>query len=241
MPFPRVKGQMYEQDFHLPMAACWTDRALSGRRIDDIVSFVDIAPTLIEIAGGTGHHQFEGKSLLDLILSTKSGIVDTSRNKAYFCREKQDLGRENDMGYPVRCIRTMEYLYVRNYEPDRWPAGNPETNYTNCDSSPTKDLILRLHENGNDKYYRPCFGKRPGEELYDIISDPECMRNLSLDDEYKEINLSLRSELEKKLRDTGDPRIFGNGYIFESYPDVSADKSHSWKAYKEGWWNKQIY
>ena len=41
----------------------------------------------------------------------------------------------------MRARRTPEYLYVRNYEPDRWPVGNPETNYPNCDNSPTKTLI----------------------------------------------------------------------------------------------------
>lgn len=230
MAFPRVKGQMYEQDFHIPMAIQWKNGMEGGRVIDDLVSFVDIAPTILEAAKLKLHPQMEGKSLLPLLKSNKSGEVE-GRNRAYMAKERHDVGTEDDVSYPVRCIRTEQYLYVRNIKPDLWPAGNPETGFTNVDPSPTKTLILSDPET---IYYRLAFGKRPLEELYDIIKDPECMENLASIPEFRGVADELWEELKKKLIASNDPRLFGRGDEFDSYEYVG-DKSHSWKAYKEGW------
>lgn len=240
MPFPRVKGQMYEQDFHLPMALCWKNATPGGRKVDDLVSFIDLAPTFLEAAGVNIHSRISGKSLMDIICSYKSGQVNKNRDRVHMGREKHDLGRENDWGYPVRCIRTKEYLYVRNFEPGRWPAGNPETGFTNCDGSLTKDLVIRQHEEGNDYYFNLAFGKRKVEELYNIIEDNACMHNLADKPEYKKLKEQLWLELKQLLEKTGDPRIFGQGDIFETYEYVGEGK-HSWKNYIEGTFEKQTF
>ena len=62
-------------------------------------------------------------------------------------------GEQHSVGYPARAIRTDRYLYVRNFKPDRWPAGDPEYNYMNCDGSPTKTYLTELAENENDYMY----------------------------------------------------------------------------------------
>jgi len=239
-PFPRVKGQMYEDDFHLPMAACWRDVMKPGRRIDDLVSFIDLAPTFIEAAGTQVHPQMGGHSLMTILTSDADGLVETNRNRVVMGRERHDMGREGDKGYPVRCIRTPEYLYVRNFTPDRWPAGNPETGFTNVDSSPTKTLILEQHQRGDSRHFDLSFGKRPAEELYNIVSDTECMVNLADDPAYAELKRQLWSELEAVLRETGDPRIEGEGDVFDTYEYVG-NAPHSWKNYIEGGWKKQGY
>lgn len=236
MPFPRVKGQMYEQDFRMPMALCWKKETEGRRVVEDLVSFVDIAPTFLEAAGLESRSQMVGESLLDLVGSEVSGWIDEGRDVAYMGKERHDVGREGDVGYPVRCIRTKKYLYVRNFKPDRWPAGNPETGFTNCDPSPTKSVILIRHRYGKEGYFQSSFGKRPKEELYNIVKDPECMNNLAEKDEYKELKEELWERLKKELRKTGDPRIFGNGKIFNDY-EYQDDMSNSWKAYEEGWFS----
>ncbi len=240
MPFPRVKGQMYEQDFHLPMAACWPAAAAGGRAIADLIGFVDVAPTFLAAAGLPPHPHMAGRSFLDLLLSGREGQVDPSRTRAYFGRERHDLGREDDLGYPVRCIRTPQYLYVRNFAPERWPAGNPETGFTNCDSSPTKSRILELHAGGESACYDWCFGRRPAEELYDVLRDPDCVTNLAGNPEFAALKKGLWQELQETLRRTGDPRIEGRGDVFEGYPYVGRDH-HSWKALREGRWQPQKY
>ena len=147
-PFPRVKGQMYEDGFRMPFAAMWPDRVPAGRVVDDLVSFIDLAPTFLEVAGLPIPNYMAGRTLTDVLCTERWGVITDYRTRAYMGRERHDLGREGDLGYPARCIRTPQHLFVRNFEPDRWPAGNPETGYTNCDSSPTKSRILELYEIG---------------------------------------------------------------------------------------------
>jgi len=138
MPFPRIKGQSYEYSNHLPMAIMWGKGIKNpGRTIDDFVNFIDIAPTLLETAGisesESGMQVIEGKSLTDIFKSKKSGIIDPNRDHILIGKERHDVGRPDDQGYPIRGIIKDGYLYIRNFKTERWPSGNPETGYLNCD------------------------------------------------------------------------------------------------------------
>lgn len=230
-PFPRVKGQMYDDDFRLPFAAMWRSRMPGKRTVDDLASFIDIMPTFLEVAGIDVPAELPGRSLTDLFFAQGSGTVTDYRDRAVMGKERHDVGRENDAGYPVRCIRTPRYMYARNYEPDRWPAGNPETGYRNCDASPTKSRILELHEKRQDEnFFQLSFGKRPAEELYDIKKDPFCLTNLADKPELADVKNRLRRELDEQLERSEDPRFFGDGDVFDTYEYVG-DPPHSWKNY----------
>lgn len=236
-PFPRVKGQMYEQDFHLPFVARYGNCESSMRCVEEIINFIDIAPTFLEAAGLAPCEKMQGKSFFDLLKGEKTHC---ERKETFFGREKHDLGREEDLGYPVRCIRTEQFLYIKNFAPNRWPAGNPETGYTNCDSSPTKRIILEMKDSGEPYYYDLAFGKRPEKELYNILDDPECLHNLVQEEKYKNIIEELDDKLMKLLKSTGDPRICIDENYFEQFP-YTGDDRHSWKALQEGRWKKQIF
>lgn len=239
--FPRVKGQMYEQDFHLPMVAQWPSKTTKkGRRICDFVSFPDLAPTILQAAGLPIPSCMSGKSFSDIFETDAEGQIHAERNVAYFGREKHDPGRQGengacDVGYPVRCIRTEQYLYIRNFAPNRWPAGNPETLLPNCDYSPTKQKIITLKENGNDHYWTLAFGKRPPEEFYNIQQDPECITNLAFHKAYRPIMDSMWTQLETFLKKTEDPRLTDPDY-FDRMPSLWDGAACTWKAYEEGKW-----
>ncbi len=228
MPFPRIKGQIYEAGFHLPLAVRWGSAIQGGRKVDDFVNVRDIAPTFLEAAGLEVPDPMTGRSFLEALRAEGSGWVDRTRNRMVVGKERHDLGRPDDQGYPVRAIRTPDYLYVRNYEPERWPVGDPETGYNNCDNSPTKTLITSRF----DDHYRLCFGLRPAEELYRVADDPDCMTNLASDPDLATIKDKLGEEMEALLREDEDPRILGNGSIFESYKYVGA-RQHSYDAWLE--------
>jgi N-sulfoglucosamine sulfohydrolase len=115
-----------------------------GRVVEDFINVRDFAPTFLEIAGLKPHPQMSGQSIAKTLRSEKSGWIDKSRNVILVGKERHDLGRPHDWGYPVRAIRTPEFLYIHNYFPDRWPAGDPETDFPNCDASPTKELVKGL-------------------------------------------------------------------------------------------------
>jgi N-sulfoglucosamine sulfohydrolase len=212
MPFPRVKGQIYEDSFHIPMVVRWPAQVKAGRTVDDFINFRDIAPTFCEVAGLPPAPTMTGKSFLDVLKSGESGIVDESRDVMLTGKERHDLGRPNDWGYPVRAIRTRDFLYIRNYHPERWPAGDPETGYRNVDDSPTKRFLL----GGFDEYYRLSFGKRPAEELYHISEDPDCLNNLADNIDFAQRKREMQSRMNEMLREEGDPRALGQAEFFET-------------------------
>ena len=223
-PFPRAKGQIYERGFHVPFAVRWGGQGKGGRVIEDFINVRDIAPTFLELAGLKKHEQMSGRSFLNLLRSDKPGIIDPTRNEMLVGKERHDLGRPNDEGYPVRAIRTAEFLYVHNYETNRWPVCNPETGYRNCDESPTKAFLLR----GFDNYYKMNFGKRPSHELYRITSDPDCVQNLATDPAYADTMVRLRKRMEDQLREEKDPRVLGNAAIFDTYQYLGGGRKHSY-------------
>lgn len=236
-PFPRIKGQMYEQDFRLPLvASCPALVKQGGRVASQIVNFVDLLPTVLDYAGVSAGSTV-GHSFLPLL----TGAPYEENDCAYFGREKHDTGRENDLGYPVRCIRTDRHLLVYNFEPSRYPAGKPETGFTNCDSSPTKDRILALAEQGDDRFYRLAFGKRPQIELYDVKKDPECLENLAKKEEYATTVKELTERLFSFLIKTNDPRILVDRDYFDKMPLLTDRKPYSWYAYTHGCWQKQTF
>ena len=123
-----------------------------------------------------------GRSLFDLFASEKSGRVNPLRDHVLVGKERTDLGRPHDWGYPIRGIIKNDLMYLENFEPDRWPGGNPITGYLDCDSSPTKSQILTLHRSDPASlFWALSFGKRPRAEFYDLAADPDFMHNLVTD------------------------------------------------------------
>lgn len=234
MPFPRAKANHYEQSHHQPLAIMWRNGIQhTGRRIADYVNFVDIAPTILDMAGiePDGMHPMSGESIRPLLESDKSGRIDAKRDRIIFGRERDDYGRPANQGYPIRGIIRDSLLYIWNLKPDLYPACDPETGYAEIDGSPTKSVILDLHRSGeSDFYYDLAMGKRPKEELYDLKSDTDCMHNLADDPKYAMRKRAMRRELLGVLRKQKDPRITGDGDIFDRYP---YNEEQNWNFYEK--------
>jgi arylsulfatase A-like enzyme len=194
--------------------------------VDDFINVRDFAPSFLEAAAVPAPDTMTGRSFLKVLTSGASGVVDASRDVMLIGKERHDLGRPGDAGYPVRAIRTPDYLYVRNFEPDRWPAGNPETGYRNVDDSPSKTLLI----SGFDEYYRMSFGKRPAEELYDIRKDPDCVHNLATSPEYEKVKRSLRDRMFEMLKEEGDPRVLGRADFFDTIR-YTGPRRHAWETW----------
>lgn len=223
MPFPRVKGQIYEEGFHVPLVVYWKGKIQAGRTVDDFVNFPDLAPTFMEVAGFKPDSQMTGHSFKNILFSKKNGQVEKSRDHVLLGKERHDVGRSNEDGtnlaYPVRAIRNSEFLYVHNIKPERWPAGNPEYDFRNVDASPTKSLLTNLSPESDDyRFYSLSFDKRAKEELYDIKNDPHCMVNLAYNPNYIDTCKTLRAKMEKELIAQKDPRTLGKGDVFDKYP-----------------------
>ncbi len=249
MPFPRGKGQEYDYSNHIPFAVMWKAGIRHpGRVIRDYISVIDIAPTLLEVTGLTseevGMQPITGRSFTDLLNNRKT---DIDRDFVMIGKERHDVGRPNDQGYPIRGLIRGDYLYLRNFETSRWPAGNPETGYMNVDASPTKTEVLKARRNPATAYFWDlCFGKRQDTELYNITTDRECMYNLAGNSDYAALQSGMELELTKRLTEQEDPRMFGKGYIFDEYPYTGAQQM-VWNRMKAGetvnaaWINKSDY
>ena len=218
MPFPRAKGQEYYHSNHLPLAIRWPDGVEQPGRVSrDLAGFIDFAPTFLEIAGvdveRCGMEPITGRSLTDILGDdTVSG-----RDFVLIGKERHDVGRPGDVGYPIRGIIRDGFLYLRNFEVERWPAGNPETGYLNCDGGPTKTEILRLKDDpDNGKYWTMAFGKRPAEEFYFVERDPDCLVNLVDNPSHAQRLTAMRLELEQRLRAQDDPRLTGGAPLDEN-------------------------
>ena len=252
MPFPRIKGQVYEYSNHLPLAIMWPKGIKNpGRVVNDFVNFIDFTPTYLELAGLTaeqaGMQPVTGKSLTDIFFAEKDAKGFADRNFVLVGKERHDVGRPDDQGYPVRGIIKGDFLYLRNFKPERWPMGNPETGYLNCDGSLTKTYILDTRrKKGNQEYWQLNFGKRDAEELYNIIEDPFCMKNLVGNIDLAELKIELETELVQKLTEQNDPRIIGNGDIFDNYKYMGEVRNYynrymGGEKVKAGWVNETDY
>ena len=253
MAFPRVKGQEYEYSNHLPLAVSWIAGIKSvGRVVEDYVSFIDFAPTFLELAGiqegDSGMEEITGESLVEIFFAEKGGKVTEGRNQVLIGKERHDVGRPNDEGYPIRGIVKDGFLYLKNFKDDRWPAGNPETGYLNTDGGATKTVVLNsIYSPDTFKFWNWSFGKREEEELFDIKNDPDCIKNLANEVAYQDTLKTMRLELITELTEQKDPRMFGNGDVLESYPYSDPGGVNFYERFmkgqevKFGWVNKSDF
>jgi arylsulfatase A-like enzyme len=215
-----------------------------GRVVDDYVNLVDLAPTFLEVGGVKPPDVMTGRSFLDVLHSEKSGQVDPDRTWVVTGRERHvATAREDNLPYPQRAVRTPDFLYIRNFAPDRWPMGSPKFTsvtdmpsadalehntfvaFADMDASPTKAWLVRqFGEEDWEWHYNYAFGKRPAEELYDLRSDPDQMVNRADDPAYAAQKRELSARLLKVLTDAKDPRVIGDGKTFDRPPftDVPA-------------------
>jgi uncharacterized sulfatase len=209
-----------------------------GRIADDFVRLPDLAPTFMEVGGVKPPDDLYGRSLMPLLKSDKSGQIDPTRDWVITGRERHvSIAREGNLPYPMRSLHTPDYVYIRNFEPSRWPMGSPNgvtatetpsyeslqnatyTAFADMDASPTKAwLIEHRHDPQWRSYYEMAFGKRFMEELYDIRKDPDQMNNLAGNSEFRAVKEKLAARLMKELTRAKDPRVVENPPRFERPP-----------------------
>lgn len=239
--FPGSKCNLY--DFGTAVALVAAGPGVPGPRVvDDFVNLMDLAPTFLDAAGVKHPAGLNAKSVWPILTSKKAGQVDPRRTWVVTGRERHvDDAREGNKPYPQRALRTTDFLYIRNFAPDRYPLGDPkqvtaekapaasvlENNtrvaFADMDASPTKAwLIEHRHDQAWKRHYDVAFDKRPAEELYDLRSDPDQEKNVVGDKAYEATRKELSERLTKILTEAGDPRLVEPSCRFEKPPFTDA-------------------
>ncbi|PKA97874.1 putative sulfatase [Flavobacteriaceae bacterium MAR_2009_75] len=250
MPFPRAKANGYDYGVHVPMAIRYPKKFPAGRTIDDPISFIDLAPTILELTktSGDGMLPIAGRSFSNLLTAEKSGKIDDSRTFALAGRERHSSARYLNKGYPQRILKGGDYLYTWNINPELWPAGAPQkyhpkdstelmpmfgldingkyipdAAFMDIDDCPTKTFLIENHDDKEiQKYFKLAVAKRPEFELFNVKEDPSCIKNLSGQEQYAEIEQKLKGQMMRELKRTGDPRVTGPvKEIFNTYKRYS--------------------
>jgi len=245
MPFPRAKANAFEYGVHVPLAISYPVGFPGNRIVDDPVSFADFAPTILEMTNTEpeGMMPIFGRSIINILKSKKSGIVDKTKKYIFAGRERHSSSRWNNLGYPMRAIRSENFLLIWNIKPELWPAGDPQAidqetgnlspmygidekgvhhsdwAFTDVDASPSKSFLVENHTDPNmTHFFDLAYAKRPEFEFYDVKKDPYCLNNIIDNPRFSAIKQEMKDELLKELTRSEDPRVVGpDKEIFETY------------------------
>ena len=246
--FPRGKCNLYDIGTEVALVARLPRLIRAGRVVDDMVNLMDLAPTFLEAGRVAPPPDLPARSLMPLLTAEGSGQIDPTRTFAVTGRERHvGFAREWNLPYPHRAIRTSTHLYIRNYAPDRWPMGDPRglddpdvtppdfhvlehetyAAYADMDAGPTKAWMI--HHRGDPRRraaFELGFGKRPAEELYDVVADPDTTRNLAGDPAHEAERSRLARALEEELTRQRDPRVVETDCRYDLPPFTDATGPH---------------
>jgi N-sulfoglucosamine sulfohydrolase len=230
MPFPHAKANLYDYGTHVPLLISRFSKSGSlPKRNDSFVNLIDLTPTFLDWAGVKQRPEMDGISLLPVL----NGEKTVHRSEVFLERERHCLCRaefEYGAGYPMRAIRTKDYLYIRNFRPDRMPAGDetiPGTPsvFGDVDGGPTKVYMM---DHRNDAAVKPLFtlgfGKRPADELYILKDDVYTIKNQATNSEFAAVKKDLQKRLDQWMNEENDPRRNGGGDQIDKYESTT----HAW-------------
>ena len=201
--WPFAKWNLYDAGIQVPLIVSWPGVIKAGTRTNAMVSWVDILPTLIEVAGGKPPRELDGRSFLPVLRDPQR----KHRDRIYTTHS----GDGTMNVYPMRSVRTARWKYILNLHPefayrthiDRNAGAEPGHYWQTWQTAATTDaraaatILQRYHQ-------------RPAEELYDLDADPHEQHNLAAQPVHAELKRSLRRELEAWLDAQGDQRtVFG--------------------------------
>lgn len=190
---PRHKRWLYDSGIHVPLIVRWPGRLEAGTMTDQLVSMIDLGPTVLMLAGLPVPKHMQGHAFLTANATEKP----PERSYVFAARDRHDEGY--DM---VRAVRDGRYKYIRNFYPEKsyfdWvPYGHHHG---------MMQEMWRLYALGelNSIQKRLVSGSRPPEELYDCQNDPHEIHNLADDPNYREVLARLSGELDQWRVRAGD-------------------------------------
>ncbi|WP_343667981.1 sulfatase-like hydrolase/transferase [Chitinophaga sp.] len=188
----RSKRFIYESGLHVPLIIRFPEKykhLSPGTRTDQLVTFVDFAPTVLNLAGITVPSYIQGRAFAGPHLPPPHDYAFNFR------------GRMDERDDKVRSIRDKQYRYVRNFYPHKIYGQHVEFLW----KAASMRSWEREYKAGNLNELQSRFWKeKPVEELYDVINDPDNIHNLAGKKEYQQVLVKMRGELHRELINTKD-------------------------------------
>ena len=191
-PFPRCKTTVYDSGVRTPLLVRWSSKVKPGGVCDRLVSSVDLAPTILELAGAKADDKLQGKSFARLLADPAGPAV---REFAFAEHNWHDYTARE------RGVRSDRYKYIRNEYPDL-----PGTPPADAVKGATFQAMRKLRDAGKltpaqaGVFVKP----RPAEEFYDLASDPHELTNLIGDPKVAVEVARHRGALEVWTKETAD-------------------------------------
>ncbi|HTU89748.1 MAG TPA: sulfatase [Gemmataceae bacterium] len=191
---PRSKRWVYNQGIHVPLIVRWPGHIEPATVRDDLVCFLDFAPTLLSIAGALVPKEMQGQ----VIVGPKKA---PERKYIFAARDRMDETFDR-----IRTVRGKHFQYIRNFHPELPYAQR----IAYMELMPTMKVWRKLHAEGKLNAVQDQFfaATKPREELYDVDADPDEVRNLTGDLKYKDKLAELRAALDRWMEETKDLGTF---------------------------------
>ena len=190
-PFPHSKTQFFDDGIKTPLIIRWPAGIVQGASPTSLVSSIDIAPTLLELAGVDRPNSFQGVSLVPILRDPKATVRD------YIFAEHN----WHNFTAHVRMVRHGNFVYMRNAWPQLPQPGAADTFY-----NPSADALKALHAQNKLTPLQAIVlqPNAPAEQLYDLAADPIQVRNLALESTPPAALAALRTVLKRWTEETGD-------------------------------------
>ncbi|WP_282040915.1 sulfatase family protein [Winogradskyella flava] len=189
-PLPREKRLIYDSGLNTPMIIRFPEKMQAGIKDNQLISFVDFAPTLLSLIGEEPKPYMQGQAFL-------GDHKAEERNYIHAAADRFDA--ETDV---IRAVRDKQFKYIRNYRPEQ----GYYLPITYRERIPAMQELLRLRDEGklNEAQKQWFRDSKPNEELFDCKTDPFELNNLAGNPEYKEKLNELSTEMDRWLNEIKD-------------------------------------
>ncbi|MFD0797308.1 sulfatase [Maribacter chungangensis] len=190
-PFPRHKRALYDTGLKVPMVVKLPDNHRAGERNDTLFSFVDLAPTVLSLAGLQPPKVMQGRALMGAYKSPQ---------KARYTFHASD--RFDEVYDRLRAVRSPRYKYIRSF--DTLLSHALPVSYR--EQMPMMQELRKMKKTGalNEEQRRWLEDGKPTEELYDLVQDPYELNNLAQDDTLRDTLMHYRKVLDEWIRESND-------------------------------------
>jgi N-sulfoglucosamine sulfohydrolase len=191
--WPFGKWNCYDAGIRAPLVVVWPNKVAAGARTDAMVSWLDILPTCLEVAGAKPVDKLDGRSFLPILRGEHN-----QHHRLIFVTHSGD-GRMNE--FPMRSVRSKDWKYIRNLDPSR----EFHTHIDRVEANAYWDSwIEKAKSDPNAKAVVHRYLHRPMEELYDLGADPHELRNLASDPQQADRIKEMSRQLDEWIRAQGD-------------------------------------